>query len=157
MFNVGVLSKDASSKSFDAGANGYARADAVSMIFVKRLDDALRDGNPIRAVIRGTASNCDGKTPGLTKPSSEAHESLIRAAYSTAGLDNELGRTGFFECHATGTASGDPEEARAVANVFGDEGGVYIGSVKVSPLSLPLNLLIYDIDVTLSAAKCGSL
>ncbi|KAI1416673.1 hypothetical protein F5Y13DRAFT_205511 [Hypoxylon sp. FL1857] len=130
MFNVGVLSKEASSRSFDAGANGYARGEAVSMIYVKRLDDALRDGNPIRAVIRATASNCDGKTPGLTKPSSEAHEALIRASYRAAGLENEMGKTGFFECHATGTSSGDPEEANAVARIFGDKGGVYIGSVK---------------------------
>ncbi|GAP88125.1 putative polyketide synthase [Rosellinia necatrix] len=130
MFNVGVLSKGASSRSFDADADGYARAEAVSMIYVKRLDDALRDGNPIRAIIRSTASNCDGKTPGLTKPSREAHETLIRASYAAAGLENELHRTGFFECHATGTSSGDPEEAKAVADVFGQGGGVYIGSVK---------------------------
>ncbi|KXX72797.1 Lovastatin diketide synthase LovF, partial [Madurella mycetomatis] len=130
MYNVGVLSKSASSKSFDAAADGYARGEAINMIYVKRLDDALRDGNPIRAVIRATASNCDGKTQGLTKPSSEAHEALIRATYAAAGLENEMGRTGFFECHATGTSSGDPEEGMAVANVFGDKGGLYIGSVK---------------------------
>jgi len=132
MFNVGVLSKGASSRSFDADADGYARGEAVSMIYVKRLDDALRDGNPIRAVIRATASNCDGKTPGLTKPSGDAHEALIRASYSAAGLENEMDKTAFFECHATGTSSGDPQEAIAVANVFGSTGGVYIGSVKVS-------------------------
>ncbi|KAI2635455.1 acyl transferase domain-containing protein [Xylaria nigripes] len=130
MFDAGVLSKGASSRSFDADANGYARGEAVSIIYVKRLDDALRDGNPIRAVIRGTASNCDGKTLGLTKPGSAAHEALIRASYSAAGLKNEIHRTGFFECHAPGTPSGDPEEGKAVANVFGNKGGVYIGSVK---------------------------
>ncbi|KAJ8131695.1 hypothetical protein O1611_g1925 [Lasiodiplodia mahajangana] len=130
MFHVGVLSKGASSRSFDADADGYARGEAISMVYVKRLDDALRDGNPIRAVIRATASNCDGKTPGLTKPSMDAHEALIRASYAAAGLENEVCRTGFFECHATGTSSGDPEEAKAVANVFGHGGGVYIGSVK---------------------------
>ncbi|KAI1828708.1 hypothetical protein F4861DRAFT_535124 [Xylaria intraflava] len=130
MFTVGVLSKDVASRSFDADANGYARGEAVNMIYVKRLDDALRDGNPIRAVIRGTSSNCDGKTFGLTKPSTEAHEALIRATYAAAGLESEIHKTGFFECHATGTSSGDPEEAKAVANVFADKGGVYIGSVK---------------------------
>lgn len=76
MFNVGVLSKSASSRSFDASADGYARGEAISMIYVKRLDDALRDGNPVRAIIRATASNCDGKTPGLTKPSSDAQYAL---------------------------------------------------------------------------------
>ncbi|KAM7215616.1 hypothetical protein V8F06_009003 [Rhypophila decipiens] len=130
IFHAGVLSTDVSSKSFDAAADGYARGEAVNMIYIKRLDDALRDGNPIRAVIRGTSTNCDGKTMGLTKPGSDAHEALIRATYAAAGLENEMGRTGFFECHATGTSSGDPEEARAVARVFGDKGGMYIGSVK---------------------------
>ncbi|KAK3324348.1 hypothetical protein B0T19DRAFT_464372 [Cercophora scortea] len=130
MFSAGVLSQDASSKSFDASANGYARGEAVNMVFVKRLDDALRDGNPIRAIIRGTCANGDGKTAGLTKPSTEAHEALIRSCYRDAGLDHEFGSTALFECHATGTASGDPIEATAVANVFGEHGGVYIGSVK---------------------------
>ncbi|RYO89871.1 hypothetical protein DL766_010402 [Monosporascus sp. MC13-8B] len=130
MVHFGVLSKGASSKSFDADADGYARAEAVNMVYVKRLDDALRDGNPIRAVIRATASNSDGKTSGLTKPSGEAHEALIRSAYRAAGLEGEMGKTGFFECHATGTASGDPEEVGAVARTFGDQGGMYIGSVK---------------------------
>ncbi|KAI0406775.1 acyl transferase domain-containing protein, partial [Xylaria palmicola] len=118
------------SRSFDADANGYARGEAISIVYLKRLDDALRDGSPIRAVIRGTASNCDGRTPGLTKPNVDAHEALIRAAYTAAGLENEINKTGFFECHATGTSSGDPEEAKAIASVFGDKGGVYIGSVK---------------------------
>lgn len=81
MFNVGVLSKSASSRSFDASADGYARGEAISMIYVKRLDDALRDGNPIRAVIRGSASNCDGKTPGLTKPSTDAQYALSSLKY----------------------------------------------------------------------------
>ncbi|KAK3688033.1 hypothetical protein B0T22DRAFT_425418 [Podospora appendiculata] len=130
MFSAGVLSQDASCKSFDAAANGYARGEAVNMVFVKRLDDALRDGNPIRAIIRGTSANGDGKTAGLTKPSTKAHEALIRSCYRGAGLDHEFGSTAFFECHATGTASGDPIEATAVANVFGEHGGVYIGSVK---------------------------
>ncbi|KAK4207791.1 hypothetical protein QBC37DRAFT_454492, partial [Rhypophila decipiens] len=127
---TGALSVDASSKSFDAAANGYARAEAVNMIFVKRLDDALRDGNPVRAILRGTAVNSDGKTLGLTRPSSAAHEALIRSCYRDAGLEHEIGNTAFFECHATGTSSGDPTETAAVANIFGEYGGVYIGSVK---------------------------
>ncbi|KAI1297499.1 hypothetical protein F5Y03DRAFT_398536 [Xylaria venustula] len=130
MFNVGILSKDATSRSFDADANGYARGEAVTVIYVKRLDDALRDGNPVRAIIRSSSTNCDGKTAGLTKPSTDAHEAVIRASYAAAGLESELHKTGFFECHATGTSTGDPVEARAVANIFGSKGGVYIGSVK---------------------------
>jgi acyl transferase domain-containing protein len=55
--SIGVLSPDGSSKSFDASANGYARADAIEAVYIKRLDDALRDGNPVRAIIRATAIN----------------------------------------------------------------------------------------------------
>ncbi|KAI9037690.1 type I polyketide synthase [Aspergillus affinis] len=126
--NLGALSADGSSNTFDAHANGYARADAVNAIYVKRLDDALRDGNPIRAVVRSTAVNADGKTVGLTNPSPEAQASLIRRAYDKAGISNP-GDTPMVECHGTGTATGDPLEVAAVVQVFGDQ-GTYIGSVK---------------------------
>ncbi|CAH0052157.1 unnamed protein product [Clonostachys solani] len=130
MVHFGVLSKGVSSKSFDADADGYARGEAVSMIYIKKLEDAIRDGNPIRAVIRSAVSNADGKTSGLTKPSGAIHESLIRSAYRAAGLESEIGRTGFFECHATGTSSGDPQEAGAVGRIFKAHGGIYMGSIK---------------------------
>jgi acyl transferase domain-containing protein len=127
MCEQGAISPDASCKSFDAGANGYARADGVNAIYIKLLDDAIRDGNPIRAIVRGTSSNCDGKTPGISMPSTEAHESLMRKAYEVAGLQ-DVSKTAFVECHGTGTAVGDPLEVNAVANVWGEK-GVYIGSV----------------------------
>ncbi len=102
----------------------------VVVLYLKRVDDAIRDGNPIRAIIRSTVSNSDGKTPGLAHPSAESHEALILACYKHAGID-DFSRTGFVECHGTGTQTGDPIEAAAVANVFGDK-GMWIGSVKVS-------------------------
>ncbi|RYP11136.1 hypothetical protein DL765_007885 [Monosporascus sp. GIB2] len=126
--NLGALSSAGSSNTFDAHANGYARADAVNAIYVKRLDDALRDGNPIRAVIRSTAVNSDGKTVGLTNPSTEAQASLIRRAYDKAGISNP-GETPVVECHGTGTVTGDPLEVAAVVQVFGGQ-ETYIGSVK---------------------------
>ncbi|KAF9892707.1 hypothetical protein FE257_001109 [Aspergillus nanangensis] len=125
---LGAVSADASCKSFDAQADGYARAEGVNALFVKRLDLALRDGNPIRAVVRGTSTNTDGQTVGITNPSQEAQERLIRRAYERAGIE-ELQRTAMVECHATGTPVGDPTEARAISEVFGAE-GMYIGSVK---------------------------
>lgn len=125
----GVLSPSGTCRSFDADADGYVRAEAVNMVYLKRLDDALRDGNPIRAVIRATASNFDGRTPGIAQPSSTSQEALIRACYRSAQI-TDFGDTTFVECHGTGTATGDPIEASAVANVFGEK-GVYIGSVKV--------------------------
>jgi acyl transferase domain-containing protein len=95
--NLGALSSSGSSKTFDANADGYARADAVNAVYVKRLHDALRDGNPIRAVIRSTAVNADGKTVGLTNPSTDAQASLIRRAYKKAGI-NDPGETPMVEC-----------------------------------------------------------
>ncbi|KAI9820043.1 MAG: Type I Iterative PKS [Pycnora praestabilis] len=128
MTEQGVLSPTGSCKSFDAGADGYARGEAINALYVKKLSDAIRDGDPIRAVIRGSSTNDDGKTPGIAHPSSKSHEALIRQAYSVAGLPN-YSETAFVECHGTGTAIGDPLETQAVASVFGNS-GVYIGSVK---------------------------
>ena len=123
-----VLSPDGSCKTFSADANGYARGEAVAAVYIKTLDDALRDGNSIRAVIRGTATNHDGKTPGFSVPSEKAQEAVIRRAYNVAGI-TDFSKTGFVECHGTGTPVGDPIETRAVGRVFG-ESGVYIGSIK---------------------------
>lgn len=122
-----VLSPDGLCKTFDAAANGFARGEAVNALFIKRLDHALRDGDPVRAVIRSTITNGDGRTRKLAIPSAEAQESLIRKAYQRAGIDNPS-RTGLFECHGTGTAAGDVAETEAIAKVFGDE-GIMIGAV----------------------------
>jgi acyl transferase domain-containing protein len=131
LFEAGALSADVSCKTFDASANGYARADAVNAVYIKRLDDAIRDGNPIRAVIRSTVVNFDGRTSGISNPSTSAQETLMREAYRQAGLD--AAETAFCECHGTGTAAGDPIEAMAVANVWGKRGGILIGSVCLLP------------------------
>ena len=88
--------------TFDISADGYVKAEAVSMVFLKRLNDAIRDGDPIRAVIRGSATNSDGRTPGIANPSSEAQATAIRAAYAHAGI-TDLNDTGYLECHGTGT------------------------------------------------------
>lgn len=123
-----ILSRDGSCKTFSADANGYARGEAIAAVYIKRLDDALRDGSPIRAVIRGTATNHNGKTPGMTVPSAKAQEALMRRAYKVAGI-TDFSKTGFMECHGTGTPVGDPIEVSAVGRIFG-ESGVYIGSIK---------------------------
>ncbi|KAI8177403.1 Highly reducing polyketide synthase FUM1 [Colletotrichum sp. SAR 10_75] len=130
MSEQGVLSPNGSCRTFDAGADGYARGEAVNVVYLKRLSDAIRDGNPVRAVIRGTSSNADGKTPSLTIPSFESHEAMIRRAYAMATIDDsDIPNTGFVECHGTGTAAGDPIETTAISKVFGTS-GVYIGSCK---------------------------
>lgn len=123
-----VLSPEGSSKTFDALADGYARAEGVTALYIKRLDEAIRDRNPIRAVIRSSASNVDGKTFGLAMPNSEAHEAVIREAYHAAGL--RLSETAMVEAHGTDTKIGDPIEVRAVAKCF--QHGVYIGAVSLT-------------------------
>lgn len=130
MSEQGVLSPDGSCKTFSADANGYARGEAISAIFIKPLPSAIRDGNPIRAVIRATASSSDGRgTGGIQAPNDVSQEAMIRHAYNMAGIE-DLSQTAFVECHGTGTSIGDPVEARAVGRVFGPHGGIQIGSVK---------------------------
>ncbi|OHW99219.1 polyketide synthase [Colletotrichum incanum] len=130
MAEQSVLSPDASCKTFDTSANGYARAEAVNCLFLKKLDLAIRDGNPIRAVIRGSATNSDGKTLGLTTPSAQAQQQLIRDAYRHAGIsEGDMWRTAMVECHGTGTAVGDTIEACTIGTVFGEK-GMFLGSVK---------------------------
>lgn len=95
MTQEGILSPEGSCKTFDAAADGFARAEAINAIYVKKLGDALRDGNPIRAIIRNTGTNSDGKSQGLMTPSSEAHEALMRKVYSDSGLNPS--ETGYVE------------------------------------------------------------
>ncbi|KAL9122555.1 MAG: hypothetical protein Q9187_000886 [Circinaria calcarea] len=126
----GVFSPEGSSNTFSSKANGFARGEAIVAVYVKSLDEALRDGNPIRAVISGIATNFDGKTPNMSMPSAPAQEAAIRRAYEVAGINiSEVWKTGLFECHGTGTAAGDPIETRAIAAVFGDH-GIHLSSIK---------------------------
>lgn len=130
MTSMGVLSPDGSCKTFDASANGYARGESVCALYIKRLDHALRDGNPVRAVIRACESNADGgdKLRTFGTPNAAAQEALIRHTYEGAGLS--LSETKVVECHGTGTPIGDPLETSAVASCFGGDERVYIGSLK---------------------------
>ncbi|KAK5997537.1 Highly reducing polyketide synthase gloL [Cladobotryum mycophilum] len=126
----GVLSPDGTCKTFDAAADGFARAEGFNAILIKPLEDAIRDNDPIRAVIRSTSANSDGRLSSIGAPSAEAQVQMIQHAYSIAGID-DLSQTAFVECHGTGTMVGDPIEATAVGEAFGDAARtVYIGSVK---------------------------
>lgn len=99
MFKVATsasfLAPDGRSKAFDDSADGYGRGEGIGVVVLKRVEDAIRDGDPIRAIIRETACNQDGRTPGMTLPSSEAQATLIREAYSKAGLNMQ--DTGYVE------------------------------------------------------------
>jgi acyl transferase domain-containing protein/acyl carrier protein len=97
----------------------------------------VADGDHIESVIRETGVNSDGRTPGITMPSPEAQADLIRSTYRAAGLNPLADRCQYFECHGTGTAAGDPIEARAIADAFFLEDGenhgenkMYVGSIK---------------------------
>ncbi|KAG0649046.1 Highly reducing polyketide synthase [Hyphodiscus hymeniophilus] len=127
----GFLSPDSRCFSFDHRANGYSRGEGVGTLIIKPLSAALKDGDTIRAVVRGTGVNSDGRTPGITLPSKAAQESLIRSVYASAGLD--LKDTGFVEAHGTGTAAGDPLEAGAIAAAWKERNSttpLYVGALK---------------------------
>ncbi|KAI1432421.1 polyketide synthase [Xylaria sp. CBS 124048] len=128
----GVLSPTGTCHTFDISADGYGRAEAVNAIYVKRLSAALRDGNPIRAVIRGSAVNASGRTAGISLPSGDQQEVVMRKAYQNAGLD--VTGTDYVECHGTGTPVGDPIEVDAVGRTFSRREGkpLLIGSVKTN-------------------------
>ncbi|KAJ5588138.1 hypothetical protein N7537_010816 [Penicillium hordei] len=116
MDNLGLLSKDSRCYSFDERGNGHARGEGVGVLVIRPLEDAVRDGDTIRAVIRSSASNQDGRTPGITLPSTEMQATLIQEVYRKAGLD--MATTRYFEAHGTGTAIGDPIETAAIGSVF---------------------------------------
>ncbi|OBT44805.1 Type I Iterative Polyketide synthase (PKS) [Pseudogymnoascus sp. WSF 3629] len=123
------------SKSFDASADGYVKAEGVNCFFLKRLDDAVRNGDPIRAIIRGTAVNASGRTNGIANPSSEAQAAVTRQALKNANIKEEdFSKTRFLEAHGTGTLAGDPIEAKGAASVFSkgreDNQELIIGSIK---------------------------
>ncbi|GFF43418.1 lovastatin nonaketide synthase [Aspergillus udagawae] len=134
MTSLHFLSPDSKCQAFDHKANGYSRGEGAAVITLKPLADALRDNNVIRAVIRGTGVNQDGKTPGITLPSAEAQEELIRTTYQSAGLD--FSETNYFEAHGTGTPAGDPLEASAIGATFGasrsKDNPIPIGSIKTN-------------------------
>lgn len=135
---LGVLSPTSTCHTFNEYANGYGRAEGVGAVYLKRLSDAIRDGNPIRGVIRSSATNNNGKVPGvgITHPSYAGQCAVIRHAYQRGGpLDPAL--TGYFECHGTGTAIGDPLEVHAVADSMNgwrpeDAEPLMIGAVKTN-------------------------
>ncbi|KAJ0268560.1 Type I Iterative PKS [Colletotrichum noveboracense] len=126
----GLLSPSGCCRTFDAAANGYGRGEAVNAVFLRRLSDAEQAGDPIRAVVRASATGHDGRKVGQLKPDAAAQELLIRKTYALAGIPGSQFRdTAWIECHGTGTAVGDPIEMRSVANVFGRD-GIVVGSVK---------------------------
>lgn len=126
-----MLAPDGRCKTFDAAADGFARGEGCGMVVLKRLSDAEAAGDPILAVIRGTAINQDGRTSSLTVPNGPAQQAVIRQALADGGLD--AAEVSYIEAHGTGTALGDPIEIGALGAVFGErEQPLYVGSVKTN-------------------------
>lgn len=129
----GIFSPDGYCRPFDADARGTVAADGAGVVLLKRLSDALTDGDHVHAVIRGSAVNNDGiDKVGFTAPSVAGQTTAIRTAYAVAGVD--MGTVGYVETHGTGTPMGDPIEISALTNAFRADtdrvGFCRIGSVK---------------------------
>lgn len=129
-----MLAPDGRCKTFDAAADGYVRGEGCGVIVIKRLEDAIRDGDRVRAVIRGSAINQDGASGGLTVPNGVAQQRVIADALKRADLEPR--DVGYLEAHGTGTSLGDPIEAQAAGAVLGAgrEPGrpLLMGSVKTN-------------------------
>ncbi len=127
-----VMSRSGACHAFDAAADGFVRAEGAGVVVLKRLSDAVRDGDRVLAVVRGSAVNQDGRSNGLMAPNPAAQMAVLRSAYVDAGVD--VREVDYVEAHGTGTLLGDPIEARALGSVLGRGRGVdeplLIGSVK---------------------------
>ena len=113
-----VLAPDGRCKTFDAGADGYVRGEGAGVVVLKPLGLALADSDPIYAVIRGTATNQDGRTNGLMAPSRQSQEAVLADAYRRAGVSP--GAVQYVEAHGTGTLLGDSIEAKALGAILAE-------------------------------------
>ncbi|HWI18785.1 MAG TPA: SDR family NAD(P)-dependent oxidoreductase, partial [Vicinamibacterales bacterium] len=126
-----MLAPDGRCKAFDSRADGYVRSEGCGIVVLKRLSKAQADGDPILAVIRGSAINQDGQSGGLTVPNGPSQSDVIRRALNMAGVAAD--EVSFVEAHGTGTSLGDPIEVNALNAVFGErdrDQPLWIGSVK---------------------------
>lgn len=129
-----MLAADGRSKTFDAAADGYGRGEGCGFVVLRRLSDALRDGDRILATVRGSAVNHDGRSGGLTAPNGQAQQEVLRSALAAAGLRGL--EVGYLEAHGTGTPLGDPIELHAAGAVYGagraSDHPLIVGSCKTN-------------------------
>ena len=129
----GMLAPDGRCKTFDADADGYVRSEGAGVVVLKRLGDALRDGDSVLAVVRGSAVNQDGPSSGQTVPNGPAQQAVLRQALAASRL--QPADIDYIEAHGTGTALGDPIELDALSQVFAERDGaapLVLGSVKTN-------------------------
>jgi phthiocerol/phenolphthiocerol synthesis type-I polyketide synthase B len=131
---AGALSTTGLCHAFDAAADGFVRGEGCGAVALRRLSDAIRDGNRVLAVVRGSAINQDGRSNGLMAPNPAAQMAVLRAAYSNSGVPPH--EVDYVEAHGTGTLLGDPIEARALGTVLGrgrpQDSPLLIGAVKTN-------------------------
>ena len=129
-----ALAPDGRCKAFDAAADGMVRGEGGAVVVLKRHRDALRDGDNVLALIRGSAVNHDGRSSGLTVPNGAAQREVLRAALASAGVAPAEVR--FVETHGTGTTLGDPIEANALVAEMGagraEDAPLILGSAKAN-------------------------
>jgi len=131
---AGLLAPDGRCKSFDASADGYVRSEGAGVVLLKTLSEARRCGDPIVALIHGTAVNSDGRSNGMAAPNLKAQMACVRQAFARSGLNPAA--TQYVEAHGTGTRQGDPIELRALGTVLGEgrpnNQPCRVGSVKTN-------------------------
>jgi phthiocerol/phenolphthiocerol synthesis type-I polyketide synthase B len=131
---TGALSQTGACRAFDADADGFVRGEGCGIVVLKRLSDAVRDGDRLLAVVRGSAVNQDGRSNGLLAPNPAAQMAVLRSAYANAGVAPQ--EVDYVEAHGTGTLLGDPIEARALGTVLGrgrpEHSPLLIGTVKTN-------------------------
>ncbi|MDM8549307.1 beta-ketoacyl synthase N-terminal-like domain-containing protein, partial [Desulfobacterales bacterium HSG2] len=131
---AGMLSPEGRCKAFDSSANGYVRSEGCGMIVLRRLSDALKQGDHILGLVRGSAVNQDGASGALTAPSGPSQEEVVRSALENAGIAPSS--VGYIEAHGTGTSLGDPIEMIALGNVLckdrSPDQPLIVGSVKTN-------------------------
>ncbi|CUS12398.1 unnamed protein product, partial [Tuber aestivum] len=131
---AGATTPEGRCRSFDAEAKGYGRGEGAAVVIMKRVEDAIRDGDQILSVVKGTAVGQDGRTNGIMQPNPQAQAEVYKKALGVAGFDAST--IDFVEAHATSTRVGDPKEVSAITSVYGSPAGrtaenpCYIGSVK---------------------------
>ncbi|MFH0241436.1 acyltransferase domain-containing protein [Streptomyces sp. HK10] len=127
---MGALAPDGRCKSFDARANGYVRGEGAGVVVLAPLSVALERDLPVYCLIKGSSSNNDGLSNGMTAPNPQAQEKMLRTAYQRAGIEPSL--VDYIECHGSATPLGDPIEANAIGAVLGGDRAepLRLGSVK---------------------------
>ncbi|MFJ8750977.1 SDR family NAD(P)-dependent oxidoreductase [Streptomyces sp. NPDC102441] len=130
---AGMLSRRGRCAAFSADADGFVRAEGGGVLVLKRLEDAVADGDRIHAVLAATGNNTDGRSTGMVVPSAEVQEALLHAVYAEAGISPD--DLVYFEAHGTGTQVGDPAEAEAIGRALARHrrnGPLPVGSVKTN-------------------------